>query len=115
MLRTVVTLTMLATLYARTAIAYTGEATWYHAGKGACGFVNKASDHIVALSPYEYLNGRSCLKNITVQYNDRSVDATVVDLCPECASGSIDLSMSAFAALAPLDVGRLRHVVWNFN
>lgn len=89
----------------------------------------------MALSPYEYLNGRSCLKNITVQCmfytlvsgccmfltltcttdNDQSVDATVVDLCPECASGSIDLSMSAFAALAPLDVGRLRHVVWNFN
>lgn len=51
----------------------------------------------------------------TMTDNGKTVDATAVDLCPECASGSIDLSQSAFMALAPLEVGRLHGVVWNFH
>ena len=42
------------------------------------------------------------------------VDATVVDLCPGCASGSIDLSTGAFEQLAPISVGRLQ-VSWDFE
>ena len=42
------------------------------------------------------------------------VDATVVDLCPGCASGSIDLSTGAFEQLAPLSAGRLQ-VSWDFE
>ena len=45
--------------------------------------------------------------------NGKSVDATVVDLCPDCASGSIDLSPGAFNQLASPDTGRI-HVDWNF-
>ena len=42
------------------------------------------------------------------------VDATVVDLCPGCASGSIDLSPGAFQQLASLDAGRIQ-VTWDFE
>ena len=145
---------LIPAMYLRTATAYVGDGehrsdwsfhtnwstvlilplvvTWYHAGLGACGYFNRSSDHIVALSPFEYRNGRSCLRNITIRCrysvtclekilslpltdNGKTVDASAVDLCPECASGSIDLSTSAFTALAPLDAGRLHGVVWNFN
>ena len=46
--------------------------------------------------------------------NGRSVVATVVDLCPGCGSGSIDLSPAAFSQLSDLSVGRLHGVNWTF-
>ena len=42
------------------------------------------------------------------------VDAVVVDLCPGCASGSIDLSPAAFEQLADLSVGRIE-VTWDYE
>lgn len=44
-----------------------------------------------------------------------SVTATVEDVCEGCAEGSIDLTPSAFAVLAPTSVGRIHDVVWNFD
>ena len=44
----------------------------------------------------------------------RPVDAVVVDLCPGCASGSIDLSPAAFEQLADLSVGRIE-VTWDYE
>ncbi|XP_076921756.1 EG45-like domain containing protein [Bidens hawaiensis] len=37
----------------------------------------------------------------------RTVDVTVVDLCPGCASNQIDLSQEAFAVIANPDAGRI--------
>ncbi|KAJ0591934.1 putative EG45-like domain containing protein, plant [Helianthus annuus] len=37
----------------------------------------------------------------------QSVDVTVVDLCPGCASDQIDLSQEAFAVIANPDAGRI--------
>ncbi|GKC31965.1 EG45-like domain containing protein [Tanacetum coccineum] len=36
-----------------------------------------------------------------------SVDVTVVDLCPGCASNQVDLSQEAFAVIANRDAGRI--------
>ncbi|PWA13622.1 barwin-related endoglucanase [Artemisia annua] len=36
-----------------------------------------------------------------------SVDVTIVDLCPGCASNQIDLSQEAFAVIANRDAGRI--------
>ncbi|KAF5334912.1 hypothetical protein D9611_010001 [Ephemerocybe angulata] len=44
----------------------------------------------------------------------RSIHAVVVDSCPSCNPYNIDLSPSAFMALAPLSVGRLHNVTWNY-
>ncbi|KAK7685468.1 hypothetical protein QCA50_011332 [Cerrena zonata] len=105
---------VLVAAYIGVAAAFSGDATWFHTGLGACGRHNVDSDHIVALSPAQYANGAHCGQRITVHANGKTVDATVVDLCPSCASGSIDLSPSAFQQLANLDVGRLHNVNWNF-
>ena len=40
------------------------------------------------------------------------VTVTVVDTCPGCAPGSVDLSPTAFQQLASLDVGRLHGISW---
>ncbi|MFS7917872.1 putative rlpA-like protein, double-psi beta-barrel [Helianthus anomalus] len=37
----------------------------------------------------------------------RSVDVTVVDLCPGCAGNQVDLSQEAFAVIANTDAGRI--------
>ncbi|CAL1698871.1 unnamed protein product [Somion occarium] len=115
MFRSTLTAIVLAATYFGTASAFTGDATWFHPGLGACGAVSVDSDLVVALSPSQYANGAHCFQHILVQVNGKSVDATVVDLCPGCASGSIDLSPSAFQRLASLDVGRIHNVNWNFE
>ncbi|KAJ9550749.1 hypothetical protein OSB04_014794 [Centaurea solstitialis] len=37
----------------------------------------------------------------------KSIDVTVVDLCPGCASNQLDLSQEAFAMIANPDAGRI--------
>ncbi|KAL0945409.1 hypothetical protein HGRIS_000901 [Hohenbuehelia grisea] len=95
------------------AAAFGGDATYYYTGLGACGAYSQNSDFIVALPPSQYNNGANCWRHIKVQYQGRTIDATVVDLCPGCGGDSIDLSPGAFQALSSLDAGRIR-VTWNW-
>ncbi|RPD63953.1 barwin-like endoglucanase [Lentinus tigrinus ALCF2SS1-7] len=93
-----------------------GDATYYepNGGLGACGSPIQNSDFAVALSSAQYSGGSNCGRRINVHYQGKSVEATVVDLCPGCASGSIDLTPSAFQQLADLSAGRIQ-VTWDFE
>ncbi|KIK00936.1 hypothetical protein K443DRAFT_99536 [Laccaria amethystina LaAM-08-1] len=93
--------------------AFSGDATFYAPGLGACGKHNTASDHIVALSVAQYGNGEHCSKSIGVNYEGKYVEAEVVDKCEGCGSSDIDLSPSAFTELAPETKGRIQ-VTWNY-
>jgi expansin len=64
-----------------------------------------ANNFFVALSPSEYDSAAACGGYLTVTGPDGSVTAQVIDQCPECATGHIDLSEPAFAKLAPLSAG----------
>jgi expansin len=64
-----------------------------------------ANGYFVALSPSEYNGAAACGGYITVTGPDGSVTVQVIDQCPECATGHIDLSEPAFAKLAPLSAG----------
>jgi expansin len=64
-----------------------------------------ANDFFVALSPSEYNSAAGCGGYLTVTGPDGSVTVQVIDQCPECATGHIDLSEPAFAKLAPLGAG----------
>jgi expansin (peptidoglycan-binding protein) len=60
----------------------------------------------VALSPSEYDSAAACGGYMTVTGpSGSSVTVQVIDQCPECATGHIDLSEPAFAELAPLGAG----------
>ncbi|KAK7685467.1 hypothetical protein QCA50_011331 [Cerrena zonata] len=116
MFRSTIISTVLATTYFGTAAAFIGDATLFRPAIGACGAVSVDSDSVVALSPSQYANGTHCLQHILVHANGRTVDAIVVDLCPDCGSGSIALSPSAFFKLAPIDTGTgIIHVTWEFE
>ena len=65
-----------------------------------------ANGLFVALSPSEYDSAAACGGYMTVTGpNGSSVTVQVIDQCPECATGHIDLSEPAFAELAPLGAG----------
>ena len=42
-----------------------------------------------------------------------TVKVRIVDLCPGCAMGGLDLSSQAFAAIAALSAGRVK-ITWHF-
>ncbi|KAI1760574.1 RlpA-like double-psi beta-barrel-protein domain-containing protein-containing protein [Hypoxylon sp. FL1150] len=106
-------------LGAGSAIAYSGDMTYYTPGLGACGKYNSESDHIVALAPAQYGSdanpnkAKVCGRKINIHYAGKTASATVVDKCPGCASGSIDVSPSVFKQLASLDKGRVK-VTWGY-
>ncbi|KAI1344664.1 RlpA-like double-psi beta-barrel-protein domain-containing protein-containing protein [Xylariaceae sp. FL0016] len=92
--------------------SYSGDITYYEPGLGACGQTNSDSEHVVALSPSEYSG--SCGKTITITKGGKTATAKVVDKCPGCASGSIDVSSTVFESIADLSVGRTT-VDWSFE
>jgi expansin (peptidoglycan-binding protein) len=71
-----------------------------------CSYPSPPSDGLfVALSPSEYGAAAGCGGYLEVRGPDGSVRVKVIDQCPECATGHIDLSEAAFARLAPLKAG----------
>ncbi|KAH9855167.1 RlpA-like double-psi beta-barrel-protein domain-containing protein-containing protein [Lenzites betulinus] len=93
---------------------FSGRATFDNAGLGSCGVVAQDSDHVVALSAAQYSGGAACGRQIVVTHSGKSVTARVYDQCVFCSSsGDIDLSPSAFEALASLDQGII-DVTWDF-
>ncbi|KAF3061591.1 Papain inhibitor [Daldinia childiae] len=91
-------------------VAFSGDMTYYAPGLGACGNYNTESEAVVAMSPSQDGN---CGRTININYNGKTVSATVVDKCPGCAGDSIDVSPSVFEQLESLDAGRVQ-VTWEY-
>ena len=84
-------------------------ATYYSSrGMGNCSYPRPPADGLyAALSTPEYAKGARCGGYLEVRGPDGSVRVKVVDRCPGCAAGHIDLSEIAFARLARLSAGRI--------
>jgi expansin (peptidoglycan-binding protein) len=85
-----------------------GIATHYvlQGGGGNCSYPGPPASHLfVALSPKEYAGAAPCGSYLEVKGPNGSVRVKVIDQCPECKPGHIDLSEQAFAKLAPLPKG----------
>ncbi|RKO92863.1 RlpA-like double-psi beta-barrel-protein domain-containing protein-containing protein, partial [Blyttiomyces helicus] len=85
----------------------TGDMTYYTPGLGACGQTNSESDYIVAMNQAQY--DGTCGNQVCITYNGGSgVTATVMDECPGCSFGDLDVSPVIFNALCgSLDAGRV--------
>ncbi len=70
-----------------------------------CGYSPPADGLFVALPAPEYAGAADCGGYLEVSGPNGSVRVKVIDQCPECAAGHIDLSETAFARLAPLSAG----------
>ncbi|MFG1672961.1 expansin EXLX1 family cellulose-binding protein [Micromonospora sp. NPDC049282] len=82
---------------------HTGKATFYDS-KGAGGNCSRPAAPTnrlyVALGPSEYAAGASCGGFLDVTGPRGTVRVLVMDQCPECAPGHLDLSAEAFARIA---------------
>ncbi|CAO3656124.1 unnamed protein product [Mucor fragilis] len=98
---------------------YSGEATYYNTGLGSCGWDNAESEMVVALNHGQMENGENsnhnplCGRRITATGSKGSVTVKVVDTCPGCANGDLDLSPAAFAKIADMADGRVP-VSWSW-
>ncbi|KAF9314150.1 hypothetical protein BG003_004495, partial [Podila horticola] len=94
--------------------SYSGRGTWFTDSVGSCGTKFTTNDLIVAMNaPQQGGSNAQCGKTVHIQHGGKSVTAKVVDTCPECASGSLDLSQAAFQSLASLDQGEI-DITWSF-
>jgi len=90
-----------------------GIITFYDAtGAGACSFDASPEDmNVTAIGEPDYAGSAACGSCAEVEGPLGTVKVRIVDLCPGCAAGHLDLSRQAFAKIAnPID-GRV-NVRW---
>ena len=92
-----------------------GEATYYAAtGAGACMFDASPDDLMVAaLNAPDWSGSAWCGACARVNGPMGTITVRIVDLCPECQSGDLDLSPEAFEQIAPIEQGRVG-IDWTF-
>ena len=92
---------------------FEGEATYYDAnGTGACGFP-ASNDFMVAAINDEQYSKANCGRCVEVTGPNGKVVVRIVDKCPGCSSGDLDLSQTAFGKIAKLSAGRIA-IKWHF-
>ncbi len=91
-----------------------GDGTYYTAdGTGNCGFDASPNDLMVAaMNAPDYQTAALCGACLAVTGPQGSVTVRVVDQCPECKHGDLDLSPQAFQLLSPLAAGRIP-ITWH--
>lgn len=90
-------------------VPQTGQGTYYDAtGEGNCSFDKSPQDLMVAaLNLTDYAGSATCGACIAIDGPSGSVTVRVVDSCPGCAKGDVDLSKQAFEKIAALSKGRV--------
>lgn len=80
-----------------------GRATFYNTEKndGYCGWFNRNSEHVVAMNRPQFEPENMCGNYVEINNseNGNKIVAQIVDECPECQYGSLDLSRGLFADL----------------
>jgi expansin (peptidoglycan-binding protein) len=93
-----------------------GEATYYTFadGSGNCSFPATPGDLMVgAMNQTDYAGSAACGSCAEIQGPEGSVTVRIVDRCPECKPGDIDLSPQAFEKLAAIEKGRVP-ITWRY-
>jgi len=93
--------------------SFSGQATYFATGLGACGKTNTDSDFIVALNSAQYGSGGDCFKEIIITCDGKTQRAQITDECPTCSYGSLDMSQGLFTAFKSTSVGVFQ-MQWQF-
>lgn len=92
------------------AIVHNGDATYYTFadGSGNCCFPTTSNDLMVgAMNHADYDGSYACGSCVEIIGPDSTIDIRIVDHCPECLPGDIDLSPLAFSKIAAVSRGRV--------
>lgn len=96
---------------------FNGRFTWYNVGVGytACGSLHKDDELVLALNEAQFKpytpdgnpnHNTLCNKKFRVTGPKGSAEVMMVDMCPGCPYGGLDLSPAAFKAVGgSLDIG----------
>jgi expansin len=92
-----------------------GEGTYYAAdGSGNCSFDAAPGDVLVgAMNAIDYADSASCGTCIALQGPKGSIRVRIVDQCPECKKGDVDLHPGAFDQIAEHQAGRVP-ISWTY-
>jgi expansin (peptidoglycan-binding protein) len=92
-----------------------GEGTYYDAdGTGNCSFDPSPDDLMVAaINTIDYDGAAACGACARVDGPGGSVTVRIVDRCPGCAEGDVDLAPQAFERIAELSAGRVP-ITWRY-
>ncbi|KAI8381540.1 RlpA-like double-psi beta-barrel-protein domain-containing protein-containing protein [Radiomyces spectabilis] len=99
---------------------FTGDGTYYFPGLGSCGQNNKSKDMIAALNAPQMGYSANpnanpmCGRYAKVTGPKGTVRVKIVDTCPPCVKGSLDLSPAAFQKIADLSAGRVK-ITWTWD
>ncbi|GAA5853114.1 hypothetical protein JCM9279_000862 [Rhodotorula babjevae] len=98
-----------AELHSLSKRGFNGRATFFEPGLGACGTYSGAGDFMVAMNQAQYgdLGAVSswCFQTITITYGGKTANAQVLDACPGCPYGGLDMSPALFRHFADESVG----------
>lgn len=94
---------------------HAGKATYYDAdGSGNCSFPAAPGDPLVAaMNDADYAQSAACGACVAIDGPDGSVTVRIVDRCPGCPQGDIDLHPDAFAAIADPQLGVVP-IAWRY-
>ncbi len=96
-------------------IIRTGEATFYTFadGTGNCGFDATPADLMIgAMNEVDYDNSNICGSCVSLTGPNGQINIRIVDRCPGCPLGGIDLSPYAFSFIADTSRGRVP-ITWH--
>lgn len=94
---------------------HTGEGTYYDAdGSGNCSFDATPADVLVgAMNAIDYASSASCGTCIALKGPKGAIRVRIVDQCPECKKGDVDLHPGAFDQIADHIDGRVA-ISWQY-
>ncbi len=86
-----------------------GRATYYDAdGSGNCSFDASPDDlDVAAMDAPEWDNSGVCGACVAIEGPRAASTVRIVDQCPECEKGHLDLSQEAFAKIADVSAGNV--------
>lgn len=91
-----------------------GVATYYAAdGSGNCSYPATPDPLVAAMNHSEYAASATCGACVRIVGPDGEITVRIVDRCPECPVGHIDLSEGAFTMLAAKDLGKI-DIDWQY-
>ncbi|KAI8318777.1 barwin-like endoglucanase, partial [Martensiomyces pterosporus] len=98
---------------------FSGDGTFYSPGLGSCGINSSESELVAAINAPQYgttpnpNNAPVCGRCALVTGPNGQVKVKIVDRCPVCKTGDLDLSPAAFNQIGSAAAGRIK-ISWSF-